>query len=519
MGPHPDDTRRAVPQLEADTVPRMVYELARRYEAAEAVVDGPMRLGFDELLARSAQVASTLASYDVRPGDRVAILLRNGWRYAVAYFGAQLAGAIPVLVNTRFTASEITHVLADSGAHVLVTSPELNDRLDPMSGARTILQSTDLIPDRVPAGSGTGALPGDGRTAPDVAQLLYTSGTTGRPKGAMQTHANLLFNAGTVRRLLGAAPGESTLIAAPMFHAIGLVSQLVGFLSGGARCVITPEFVPGPVVRLLAEERVTVFAGVASMLQLILLKAGEEAADLSALRRFVMGGSPVPASLPGEVARNLPSLELANVWGLTEATSITTYTDGAEYRSRPWSAGQAIPGLEVAVSVNGCRPGAAPGTVGELCVRGPSVCAGYWGNPEATAETIMDGWLHTGDVGSIDSDGHVRILDRLKDMIIRGGENIYSLEVETALVTHPSVAEVAVIGLPDSVMGERVCAVVVPAPGTATDPATLKAHAATTLAGYKVPADIRFVSELPRNPSGKVLKRALVRKYTESEGT
>jgi fatty-acyl-CoA synthase len=260
----------------------------------------------------------------------------------------------------------------------------------------------------------------------------------------------------------------------------------------------------------MAGERITFFAGVATMLRLILLKAKDTAADLSALRLFVMGGSPVPEGFPAEIARELPELALGNVWGLTEATSIVTYTQGQEYLAHTGTVGTPVAGVEVAVSVDGGPPRDLRDTVGELGVRGPIVAAGYWKNPGATASTFVDGWLRTGDVGSIDPEGFVRVLDRVKDMIIRGGENIYSLEVENALATHPDVAEVAVVGVPDPIFDERVRAVIVPRPGTAPTPEVLRAHAATALADYKLPAEFRFLTELPRNPAGKVQKARLV---------
>ncbi|WP_431875846.1 class I adenylate-forming enzyme family protein [Amycolatopsis sacchari] len=334
----------------------------------------------------------------------------------------------------------------------------------------------------------------------------------------MHTHANLLFNAGTVQERLGAAVGERTLIAAPMFHATGTVSQFLGFFTAGACCVFTPAFKAETAVELVTSERITFFAGVAAMLRLILLKAEDTASDLSALRLFVMGGSAVPEAFPAEVSRRLPGLELGNVWGLTEATSIVTYTQGEEYLSHTATVGKPVAGVEVAISVEGGRPRDVRDTVGELCVRGPVVVGGYWNNPDATASTFVDGWLHTGDVGSVDADGFVRVLDRLKDMIIRGGENIYSLEVENVLAAHPDVAEVAVVGVPDPIFDERVCAVVVARPGHTPTVESLRAHAAASLADYKVPAEIRFASELPRNPSGKVLKRRLIEGSAPTEG-
>jgi fatty-acyl-CoA synthase len=362
-------------------------------------------------------------------------------------------------------------------------------------------------------------LPGHAATPDNVAHLLYTSGTTGRPKGAMHTHANLAFNARTVRERIGAAPGERTLIAAPMFHATGTVSQFIGFFTAGACCVFTPAFHAETTVALMVRERITFFAGVATMLRLIMLQAAGTAADLSALRLFVMGGSPVPEAFPAEVMRRLPGLALGNVWGLTEGTSIVTYTEGAEYLARTGTVGQPVAGVKVAISVDGGPPQDLRDKAGELCVRGPVVTGGYWNNPDATAATFVDGWLHTGDVGSIDADGFIRVLDRLKDMIIRGGENIYSLEVENALAAHPDVAEVAVVGVPDPLFDERVRAVVVLRPGSTASAESLRSHAAISLAGYKVPAEFRFAAELPRNPSGKVLKRRLIEDAADTSAT
>jgi acyl-CoA synthetase (AMP-forming)/AMP-acid ligase II len=497
--------------MRAETLPRMFVDVAAEHGRREALVDGPVRLNHAQVLHLATTVALHLRDRGVEPGDRVAILLPNCWQYAVGYIGAQLIGGIVVLVNTRLTGPELDHILTDSGASVIVTDDDLSARLPRALRDRAV--SADwLVADPHPRSARVDptTLPGSTRTAEDVAHLLYTSGTTGRPKGSMHTHTNLLFNARTVREYLGAAPEERTLIAAPMFHATGAVSQFIGFFSAGACCVFTPAFKAETTVELMARERITIFAGVAAMLRLILLKAEDTASDLSALRLFVMGGSPVPEAFPAEAVRRLPGLTLANVWGMTEGTSIVTYIEGGEYLTHTDTVGAPVAELEVAVSPNGESPQNLRGTVGELCVRGPVVTAGYWNNPDATASTFVDGWLHTGDVGSIDNDGFVRVLDRLKDMIIRGGENIYSLEVENALASHPDVAEVAVVGVPDPILDERVRAVVVPRRGRTPTVESLRVHAAACLADYKVPAEIVFRGALPRNPSGKVLKRRLV---------
>jgi acyl-CoA synthetase (AMP-forming)/AMP-acid ligase II len=475
----------------------MLIDVAEEHGSREALVDGSVRFDYRAMVRHAKAVAAGL---DVEPGDRVAILLPNGWHYAVSYFGLHLAGAVAVLVNTRLAAPEIDYVLRDSGARYVITDGTLIARLTPGSPARPVL-AAELV-DAEP-----GATPGTTRSPHDVAQLLYTSGTTGRPKGAMQTHANLLANARTVRRQLGVVPEDRTLIVAPMFHATGIASQLVGFVAAGACCVPAPGFHAETTLSLLTAEKITVFAGVAAMLRLMLLRG--EAGELAALRLCVLGGSPVPEAFPLEVCQRIPGLVLANVWGLTEATSIVTYVEGEDYLARPWSVGRAVPGVELAVSVDGKPPEDVRDQVGELCVRGATVTAGYWGNPESTAAAFVDGWLHTGDVGAVDPGGYVRVLDRLKDMIIRGGENVYSLEVETALAAHPDVAEVAVVGVPDPIFDERVRAVVVPRPGATPTEEALRAHATGLLADFKVPAEFRFVDSLPRNASGKVLKRHL----------
>jgi fatty-acyl-CoA synthase len=394
-------------------VAAMLLDVAERHDTGEAFVGGPVRLDYAGVARHAGAVSAGLARLVVEPGERVAILLPNGWHYAVCYFGVQLAGAVAVLVNTRLTGTEIEHVLRDSGARLVLTDDVLGGRL--VAGSVARCGAADLVAGRTESG----ALPGTARQPGDIAQLLYTSGTTGRPKGAMQTHANLLANAGTVRDRLGAAPGERTLIVAPMFHATGIASQLVGFCSAGACCVLVPRFHAETMPSLLVQERITVFAGVAAMLRLMFLRAG--AAELSALRLCVLGGAPVPTTFPAEVRHRIPDLVLANVWGLTEATSIVTYVEGEEYLARPWSVGRAVPGVELAVSVAGKPPRDVRDQVGE----------------------------------------------------------------------------------------QRVRAVVVPRPGAVPTAEALRSHAATLLADFKVPAEFRFVEALPRNPSGKVLKRRL----------
>ncbi|HEX3309937.1 MAG TPA: fatty acid--CoA ligase family protein, partial [Streptosporangiaceae bacterium] len=310
--------------------------------------------------------------------------------------------------------------------------------------------------------------------------------------------------AGTVASVFGVTAADRTLVVAPMFHATGIASQLVGFGAHGAARVFQPRFRPAGMREALTAHRITFFAGVTAMIHLMLADPAFDPADLPALRTVCFGGAPVDPAFLAEAVGRLPGVTFANVWGLTEATSIVTCALGDEWEKRPWSVGRPVPGVEVAVSADG-----------ELCVRGPVVTAGYWNRPQATAEAFGaelaggGGWLRTGDVGRIDADGYVQVLDRLKDMIIRGGENIYSLEVESALAQHPRIAEVAVLGVPDPVFGERVRAVAVLRPGEALALEELRAWAGPRLAGYKQPAELVITGELPRNANGKVMKKQL----------
>jgi fatty-acyl-CoA synthase len=474
------------------TVGGLLLAAARRWPDADALVEEDTVLSHAQAAVAARRVAHRLLARGVRPGDRIALALPNGWRYAVAYGGVQLAGAVAVLVNTRFTMRETEYVLADSGASYTI--------VDADTAARVPLVCPRWDVDELTAaGPAAEELPGVSLTGAHVANILYTSGTTGQPKGAMQTHANVVFNAGTCGTVFGAGPADRTLVIAPMFHATGIVSQLVGFGAHGAARVFQPRFTVAGMRDALVRYRITFFAGVTAMIHLMLADPAFDPADLPDLRTVCFGGAPVAEAFLDEATRRLPGVTFANVWGLTEATSIVTCALGREWLERPWSVGRPVPGVQVAAAADG-----------ELWVRGPVVTAGYWSRPGATAETFRpDGWLRTGDVGRVDADGYVQVLDRMKDMIIRGGENIYSLEVESVLARHPAVADVAVVGVPDEVMGERVRAVVVLRPGQALSLDALRGWAGIQLADYKLPVELMPLDELPRNASGKVLKHRL----------
>jgi fatty-acyl-CoA synthase len=482
------------------TVGGLLLEAARRWPDADALVEEDTVLSHAQAAAAARRVAHRLLARGVRPGDRIALALPNGWRYAVAYSGVQLAGAVAVLVNTRFTVRETEYVLADSGASYTIVDADTATRIPLVCPHWEVDELTAPGPEAE-------ELPGVSLARGDVANILYTSGTTGQPKGAMQTHGNVVFNAGTCGIVFGAGPGDRTLVVAPMFHATGMVSQLVGFGAHGAARVFQPRFTAAGMRDALTRYRITFFAGVTAMIHLMLADSTFDPADLPNLRTVCFGGGPVAEAFLDEATKRLPGVTFANVWGLTEATSIVTCALGQDWLNRPWTVGRPVPGVEVAVDG---EPAPDPDLTGELWVRGPVVTAGYWSWPAATAEAFRaDGWLRTGDVDRIDADGYVQVLDRLKDMIIRGGENIYSLEVESVLARHPAVADVAVVGIPDEVLGERVRAVAVLRPGCALSLDALRGWAGTQLADYKLPVELVRLDELPRNASGKILKRRL----------
>jgi acyl-CoA synthetase (AMP-forming)/AMP-acid ligase II len=347
-------------------------------------------------------------------------------------------------------------------------------------------------------------------TQSDGAAILYTSGTTGRPKGALQTHRNCVANAMTASRIAEGDETDRTLVIAPMFHATGINSQLTAFLSIGGCSVIRPFFLPDDTLSRIQEEKITFGAGVAAMFYFLLSLPTWNDYDLSSLRYFVLGGSPMPVDLFNQMTEAMPHVKFGNVWGLTESTSIVTYNPHADVLRVPDSVGPPAPIYEVKVVEPGGLTEVSCGAVGELCVKGPNVVKEYWNNPQATKETFIDGWVRTGDLGYMDEDGYVYIVDRLKDMIVSGGENIYCLEVENALMQHPAVLDAAVVGVPDPLMQEAVKAVVVLRPGMTATEDEIKDHCKKLIASYKKPRHVVFADGmLPRNPGGKVIKSEL----------
>jgi len=484
-------TRDALGIAHYDNRPDSLVEMLRatvdKSPDHEAIVelDGE-RVTYRRLWDRAARVAGGLKEAGVNRGDRVAIRLGNGLDWCLAFFGTQMAGAVAVPVNTRFSESEVEYVVTDSGSRFSFLSGQpLPD------GAAYVV--ADLTRD-------------------DVAALFYTSGTTGFPKGAMTTHRNFLSNTETCRRVVKLPDDGSVrnLVSVPLFHVTGCNSQLLPTCESGDSLVIMPAFEVQAFLRAIREERINLLTSVPAVYWLAINQSNFHEIDVSNIRWVTYGGAPIAPELVARIMEAFPNARVGNGFGLTETCSVATFLPHEYAHSRPESVGFAAP----VVDLDLFEPDPVTG-VGELLVRGPNVVKGYWNKPEATAETFVDGWLHTGDMARLDEYGFVQIVDRKKDMICRGGENVYCVEVENALAAHPAVFEVAVMGVPDSMMGEKVGAVIVPRPGQTVDLDDLIAFARKHLADFKVPQYVAMRTQpMPRNPGGKMLKPVL-RRETE----
>jgi acyl-CoA synthetase (AMP-forming)/AMP-acid ligase II len=414
----------------------------------------------------------------------VAIRRANGIDWVLAFFGVQLLGAVVVPVNTRFTDDEAAYVVEDSGARYTV-------------GAS----------DALPEGPATAV---EDLSSDELAAIIYTSGTTGFPKGAMTSHANFLTNSENAIRCLftdrAEGPGISTLISVPLFHVTGCNSQLIPTIQLGGRV----EILSGPLdldgfFASVGANGVNQLVSVPAIYHAVINHPRFGELDTSRVRWVSYGGAPIAESLVGQIKQAFPNARVGNGFGLTETSSLTSFLPHEEADEHADSVGFAMPVVDLALDEPDPHTG-----VGELLVRGPNVVSGYWSKPKETAETFVDGWLHTGDLARIDDAGLLYIVDRKKDMINRGGENVYSIEVENALAGAPGVGEAAVVGVPDEMMGEKVGAVIVPAAGRQIDVRAVVDHCRSRLADFKVPQYVTIRNEpLPRNPGGKILKRQL----------
>jgi acyl-CoA synthetase (AMP-forming)/AMP-acid ligase II len=505
----PDADRLDLDRSRRLTVPAMVSRSARRDPDAPALAFEGERRSFGELEERSDRLAAALITRGVGAGDRVAMLQYNGIEVVEAFLGIQKVGACAVPVNFRLSREEVDYVLADSGAALVIADPELAPRA---GGLPTLVIGPDF---EEALASAAPARPEYEIKADDLAFLMYTSGTTGRPKGAMLSHQNLVVNTTNWLYEVGARNDDVWLSGLPLFH-IGGLNGVLPFLHLGALAVIEPSggFDPVQSIERLAEHDVSMCFFVPTQWQEICSSPAVAKVDRNRLRKAMWGASQAPLPTLELLAETFPSVEIVNAFGQTEMSSNTCFLKGADAVRKMGSVGRPALGVEVRI-VDAEGDDVAPGEIGEIVYRGPTVMQGYAGKPEATAEAFAGGWFHSGDLVREDEEGFIYVVDRLKDMLISGGENVYPAEVERALIEHPAVAEVAVVGVPHRRWVETPLAVVVTEPGAEVGEEELIVLCRERLAGYKKPSAVVFADELPRNAAGKVLKRQLRERYAE----
>ena len=472
----------------------------------DAIVCEGQRWSYGETGALSERLTAGLATLGIGAGDRVILFLSNRPEFVFVLLTVQRLGAIAVPVGVREQRPGLAYVANQSGAKAIVFDDTMIDRI-PQGDEAPALQL------RLPA-SGLAAVETNAAPAPvatletDVAVILYTSGTTGHPKGAMLTHLAIVHSALHYETCMRLTADDCSALAVPASHVTGLIANIAAMWRVGGTLVVVPEFKAERFIDLLARERVTHTLMVPAMYRLCLMSDALARVDLSAWRVGGYGGAPMPEATIAALAKRLPRLTLLNAYGATETTSPATLMPHGPAGGRADSVGVPLPCADIRV-MDDAGHELPPGETGELWIGGPMVVPGYWANLEATAASFTAGYWHSGDLGSIDAEGYVRIFDRKKDMLNRGGYKVYSVEVENALMAWPGVVEAAVVGVPCPVLGERVHAAIY-APGVAADDAALRAHCAALLADYKVPETIAWRSEpLPRNANGKVMKRLL----------
>ena len=465
----------------------------------------------DALAQRSAQ---QLQGHGVERGDRVALLLHNVPSFVIAYYGILKLGAVAVSINTRLTTSEVATILADCGPKLLLASADLLEGLD----ARQLPSLTQLVLPEIWMGGAdgqgsAGILDGvpcsDMAWSPEVerhdpAAILYTSGTTGRPKGATLSHGNVVSNTWSFVHLCGISSCDRVLVVLPLFHCFAQNALMNSAVLAGAALVLQRTFRVEAVLEAIRLELITKLFAVPTMFQALLEPATPE--GLVSLRYCFSAAASLPLALEQRWLERF-GMVIHQGYGLTETSPFASYNHCFDVRQG--SIGMPIENVEMKVVDLKTGSDLPPGQAGEILIKGPNVMLGYWNDPEATAAVLRDGWFHSGDIGSVDADGYFTLLDRLKDVIDVGGMNVYPVEVENVLYQHPAVAEAAVFGCSEALMGEQVRAAVVLRPGVQVEPGALRDHCSTVLADFKVPVTFELVDALPKNPAGKILKRLL----------
>jgi long-chain acyl-CoA synthetase len=488
------------------TLAHKLTQTADRHGDRPAIRLDDVTLSYTELLDAARRVSALLRAHGVSPGDRVGLVLPNVPAFPVLFYGAAAAGAVVVPMNPLLKAREVQYYLEDSGASIVFAWKDMADEagtaaqnvgiecipVDPASFA-------DLLGEHEPIDEVVD------RADDDTLVLLYTSGTTGKPKGAELTQANLATNASlSGETLVCLGPEDVVMGCLPLFHCFGLTVGLNAAVTNGACLTLLPRFDPAKALAIIERDHVTVFEGVPTMYSAMLNVPDSDSYDVSSLRTCVSGG----AAMPVEVMRNFEKAFGCIVlegYGLSETSPVASFNH-PDMERKPGSIGVPVRGVEMRV-IDDAGKEVAVGEVGEIAIRGENVMKGYWGREDATREAIQDGWFRSGDLAKQDDDGYFFIVDRKKDLIIRGGYNVYPREIEEALYEHDAVAEVAVIGIPHDELGEEVGAAVALKPDAKASEEELRDFAKSQLAAYKYPRQVWIVDELPKGPTGKILRR------------
>jgi acyl-CoA synthetase (AMP-forming)/AMP-acid ligase II len=478
------------------------------------------RFTYREFNDRANRIANTLLDLGVSFGERVGVLLMNGVEFLETFFACGKIGAVCVPLNWRLVPDELEFILNDSGTCTLVfgsdfagTAAELRTRRTEIRnwievrGAASTIEPFALDYDELTAAAGSAEPPTAGKDD-DLLFIMYTSGTTGLPKGVMHTHRTVTWGILTVNATADLRYKDRYILCLPFFH-VGALNPALCLVHRGGTGIVMRAFDPAQVWELIEKERITTMLAVPAMLN-FMLQSGHAGRDFSSLRWIMSGAAPVPVTLIGEYTAL--GIEIHQVYGLTETCGPACLLTSDDAVSRAGSTGKAFFHTDVRVVADGHD--CAPGEPGEVLVSGPHIMLGYWNRPEATTESVREGWLHTGDVATMDADGFVTIMDRVKDMLISGGENVYPAEIENIILSNPKVADVAVLGVPSPKWGESPLAVVVRADSSLT-PEEVIAACKGRLAAFKMPKAVRFVDEIPRNPSGKILKRVLRDQFSD----
>lgn len=509
-----------------------VWDLAADHGDAPFLVFEDEVTTFTEAHRRVGAIAAGLAArFGVGPGDRIAIAARNYPEWALAFWAAIRLGAVAVPLNAWWTGPELAYAIGHSGSRVVLADGERLERIAPHVDELPGLAGLVSLRDEAPsAGALTlasleaedGGVDRPDLAPDDDATILYTSGTTGRPKGAVGTHRNavsFLWNGLHMRAAAAEAAGvdpstaaaPSTLLTFPLFHVGGLQSHLLPYTLSGGKLVLLHRWDADLAVTLIEREQITAFSGVPTTAFELLERARERGADLSSLAGISSGATLVPPELVRRIDDQFAHrVSPGNGYGLTETSGAMIFNAGADYVAHPDSVGRPLAPVNEVRIVRPDGTDAPTGEPGEIWLKGPTVVRGYFEDPAATDAAFSDGWFHTGDVGTLDEAGMLRVVDRIKDVVIRGGENVYAAEVEGALFEHPDVVDAAIVGLPHAALGEEVAAAVRLRPGSDADIADLEAHVGSRLAAFKVPSQWWLrTDDLPRNATGKVLKREL----------